>query len=99
MRTGYRLAAMLISALLCCGSLARGADNDGFVDAFNVTAESFESTGRGDYYVLEPGFQLVYVTKDGDRGPRLVTTVLPETATVNGVETRVVESVELAGEL
>jgi hypothetical protein len=76
----------------------RAADADGFVDSFNVAPQNFISAGKGDYLVLEPGFQLVYVTKDGDKGPRLVSTVLSETETIAGAETRVIESVEIAGE-
>ena len=90
--------AILSAGLLSFTAQARAADADGFVDSFNVAPQNFTSTARNDYLVLEPGFQLVYVTKDGDKGPRLVSTVLPETETIAGAETRIIESVEMSGE-
>jgi hypothetical protein len=94
-----QIIATVSAVVLSLVAEARAADADGFVDRFDVPTPNFISTGRHDYVVLEPGFQLVYVTKDGDKGPRLVTTVLPETATVAGVEARVVESVEISGDM
>lgn len=91
--------ALLSTVALSLVAEVRAADTDGFVDRYDVAAQNFTSSSRGDYLVLEPGFQLVYVTKDGDKGPRLVTTVLPETETLAGVEARIVESVEMSGEM
>jgi hypothetical protein len=48
------------------------------------------TTGRNDYFILEPGFQLVL---EGG-GTRVQITVLDETKTVDGVLTRVVEERE-----
>ena len=48
------------------------------------------SGGSNPYFILEPGYQLVYKSKDGD----LTITVLNETKVVDGVETRVVEERE-----
>jgi hypothetical protein len=98
MRNRWRVAALLAALVLIFPADLRAADADGFADSFNVAPQNFTSAGRSDYLVLEPGFQLVHITKDGDKGPRLVTTVLPETQTVDGVETRVVETVEMSGE-
>jgi hypothetical protein len=57
---------------------------------FDVKRENFTSTGRNDFFILEPGYQL---TLEGN-GERLVITVLDETKTVDGVETRIVEERE-----
>jgi hypothetical protein len=92
------IIATLSVVVLSFTAHVRAADADGFVDGFNVAPQGFTSVGRSDYLVLEPGFQLVYLTKQGDKGPRLVSTVLPETETIAGAETRVIESVEMAGE-
>jgi hypothetical protein len=48
------------------------------------------ATGRNPYFILEPGYQLVF---EGGK-ERLVITVLHETKLVDGVETRVVEERE-----
>jgi hypothetical protein len=98
----WKQSRYLVAIVLAVGMgrtvSVRAADADGFVDSFNVATQNFTSAGRSDFLVLEPGFQLVYVTKDGDKGPRLVSTVLSETETVAGAETRVIESVEMSGE-
>jgi hypothetical protein len=100
MRSALIVTAIVLALPLISAAPARAAaDADGFTDSFNVPPQNFTSVGRSDYVVLEPGFQLVYITKDGDKGPRLVSTVLPETQTIAGVETRVLESVEISGEL
>lgn len=57
---------------------------------FAVEKGEFSATGRNVYFILEPGYQLVY---EGGR-ERLVITVLEETKMVDGVETRVVEERE-----
>jgi len=49
-----------------------------------------KSTGSSEFFILEPGFQLVL---EGG-GERLAITVLDETININGVETRVVEERE-----
>lgn len=57
---------------------------------FSIEKGELASTGRNPYFILEPGYQLVY--KDGSE--QLVITVLNETKVVDGVETRVVEENE-----
>jgi hypothetical protein len=57
---------------------------------FAVDKGELASEGRNPYFRLEPGYQMVY---EGD-AERLVITVLTETKTVDGVETRVVEERE-----
>ncbi len=59
-------------------------------DDFDIAKRNLASTGRSDYFVLEPGFQL---TLEG-RNTKLVITVLDETKHVVGVTTRVVEERE-----
>jgi hypothetical protein len=90
---------MMAQLTLLCGTTA-GADKDGFVDTFDVKADRLSATGRNAYFVLEPDYQLVYeATEGGGKDARMVVTVLPRTETVDGVETRVVEAVESAGEV
>ena len=65
--------------------------NDGSWTAeFAVEKSELSSTGRNPYFILEPGYQLVF---EGGR-ERLIISVLDETKMVDGVETRVVEERE-----
>ncbi|MES2562078.1 MAG: hypothetical protein V4637_05050, partial [Pseudomonadota bacterium] len=59
-------------------------------EEFNVSKCTLQNVGRNDYFVLEPGFQLLL--EGGDTKLRI--TVLNETKMVNGVNTRVVEERE-----
>lgn len=65
-------------------------------DTFDISECTMLSEGKNDYFVLEPGFQLVL--EGGNEVLKI--TVLDETELVDGVETRVVEERELKnGEL
>jgi len=59
---------------------------------------TFSPTGRNDYFILEPGYQLILEGKDHGKISRLEITVLNETKKVRGVETRVVEERETVGD-
>ncbi|MCP5522621.1 MAG: PepSY domain-containing protein [Verrucomicrobiales bacterium] len=59
-----------------------------------VSDEPLSTSGRNDYFILEPGYQLVFQGKEGREEATLTITVLPETREINGVSTRVVEERE-----
>jgi hypothetical protein len=59
-------------------------------EEFGIEKCNLQTTGRNEYFILEPGYQLVL--EGGDE--RLQITVLNETRMVNGVNTRVVEERE-----
>jgi hypothetical protein len=86
-------SALLIAALPTL--LLAAADE--WKDQFKVAAENFSSTGKNKYVILEPGYQLVLEGEDEGKKASLVITVLNETMTVDGVETRVVEERETVG--
>lgn len=65
-------------------------DEEEFTMEFGVDKNELTSTGVNPYFNLTPGYQLVLEDEDG----RLQITVLNETKTVDGVETRVVEERE-----
>ena len=74
----------------------RTVDDPGWTTQFTADPADLAATGRNPYFVLEPGYTLTL--EDGD--DRLVITVLDETRTIDGVETRVVEERESeAGQL
>jgi hypothetical protein len=68
-------------------------DSQPWTTAFNEDLRDLGPTGRNPYFILEPGYRLVL--KKGDI--QLTKTVLAETKTVDGVETRVVEEKETKG--
>ena len=57
---------------------------------FDIESCELATTGQNEYFVLEPGFQLIL---EGG-GEKLIITVLDETVVVDGIETRVVEERE-----
>ena len=59
--------------------------------------EAFTNVGRNAYFVLEPGYQLVFAGKEDGKQTDLTITVLDETLDLGGVSTRVVEERETAG--
>lgn len=68
-----------------------------WVDSFAVDGRNWSSTGKNDYFVLEPGYQLVLQGKEDEEEVVLTITVLNETKKVGGVETRIVEERESKG--
>ncbi|MCI0532182.1 MAG: hypothetical protein L0Y74_09585 [candidate division Zixibacteria bacterium] len=64
-----------------------------WIEKFNLESCTFSSTGRNDYFILEPGYQLILEEVDEDT-TRLVITVLNATVKVGEVETRIVEEKE-----
>ena len=86
--------ASLILIAISAAPPARAADADGFEDQFNVKPDDFATTGRNDFFILEPGYQLIFEGTDNDKPARLVITVLDETRKVDGVDTRIIEERE-----
>ena len=76
---------------LVAGSAA--AQRSGWMQSFAVNVHDLVTDGENSYFILKPGYQLTL--EGAGRNPdRLVITVLRETATIGGVETRVVEERE-----
>ena len=89
-----RVAIVLAaSAIIVSLDAAPSAQDAGWTTTFDVQPGELASTGRNPYFVLEPGYQLTL--EDGK--DRLVVTVLNDTKTVDGVETRIVEERETSG--
>jgi hypothetical protein len=57
---------------------------------------TFLTKGRNNFFILEPGYQLILEGKEGKDSVRLVITVLNETKKIGNVETRVIEENESA---
>ena len=59
-------------------------------EEFGIAKRNLAATGRNPFFILEPGFQLVFESKD----EKLVITVLDDTMDIAGFTTRVVEERE-----
>ena len=67
------------------------------ISVHNLSAQDschFTTSGRNQYFILEPGFQLVLEEREGKNREKLVITVLHETKMIGNTETRVVEENE-----
>ena len=65
--------------------------------SFPIDTKMLATEGENPYFILKPGYQLKYEgTEDGKPGT-LAITVLSETKTVGGVDTRIVEERETSG--
>ena len=78
---------------------AEGKDDSGklFTTSFMMEDCTFSSTGRNPFFILEPGYQLVFGGEEDGESAELIITVLDETKQVDGTETRVVEERESVG--
>ena len=84
--------------------LASGADAPArqqtarpWLQSFPVKPGDLATVGENSYFILKPGYRLTLEGKQDGQTVRLVVTVLDETKTVGGVETRVVEERETHG--
>jgi hypothetical protein len=82
----------VLSALAASLCVAQDRDAKTYTDTFVVDEKELTSTGRNPCFILEPGYQRYYET--ADKKETLTVTVLEETKTVAGIETRVVEERE-----
>ncbi len=83
-----------------CQSTSGAQNPDGrgqWTETFFVEKGELSPTGRNPYFILEPGYRLTFAGKEDGKEVGLTITVLDETKTVDGVETRVVEERETAG--
>jgi len=81
----------LVSFIFLCASAQKPDDNlSEWTRDFGIDKSDLSSTGSNPYFILEPGYQLVFEDEDA----QLIITVLNETKIVDQVETRVVEERE-----
>lgn len=110
MMRGVRVAGALVVALALGAAFVSRADStpaaahamagatrraeSGWRDTFSVARSNLASRGRNDFFVLEPGYQLVLEGRQDGQAIVLTVSVLTETKVVDGVVTRVVEERE-----
>jgi hypothetical protein len=91
-------AACGIAALFEPGVTARRTvDQQPWRESFQVNLQELTTTGRNTYFILEPGYQLTLADRERDARAMLVITVLQQTQSIGGVDTRVVEERETEG--
>jgi hypothetical protein len=79
-------------------SLSTDQTSQGWMATFDLENCDFASSGENNYFVLEPGYQVILGGQEDGEKLQLVMTVLNETKVVDGVETRVVEEKETEGD-
>ena len=100
MKTPLVLTAVIASGVVTVfagqgpGRGAPPAESKRWTDQFDTSACQWSSTGRNDYFILEPGDQAVFEGRDGRDAVKLVITVTNDIRRVGNVETRVVEERE-----
>jgi len=97
------ILSILVLIVIWLGlSASKALDNrDQFTTEFRLEDCTFETQGSNPYFILEPGYQLVFEGEEDGETLRLEITVLDETETIDlpdigSIETRVVEEVETA---
>ena len=73
-----------------------GRDSGSWLKSFSINAKELATEGENPYFVLKPGYQLTFESKES-KPTTLVITVLNETKNVGGFETRIVEERESKG--
>jgi hypothetical protein len=86
----FIIAVALFSGAANIRSAEKNGVDGSWTTDFGVEKDELTSSGRNPYFILEPGYQVVL---EGGK-ERLAVTVLDDTKTVDGVETRVVEERE-----
>jgi hypothetical protein len=66
-----------------------------FTENLQVENCTFVTTGKNQYFILEPGYKMTLKGKDGSDSVTLIISVLDETKKVGNVNTRVVEEKEM----
>jgi len=89
--------ALLTVVVILSISVSGCIGQSSWQEDFSLSERTLVPTGRNQYFILEPGFQMVLEGKTGVFGKnyeRLVITVLDEMRQVDGIMTRVVEERE-----
>ncbi|HEY3325374.1 MAG TPA: hypothetical protein VGP72_33285 [Planctomycetota bacterium] len=86
------LSCVLLLGVVCVAC----AEEKTWRDAFAVNEQDLVSSGKSTYFILDPGYQLVFAGEDDGKKTELVVTVTNDTKKIGNVETRVVEERETA---
>jgi len=88
------VTGVMIVAICATGDVgsrnASPQNQSAWQEDFGISERTLVPTGRNQFFILEPGFQLVFEGED----EKLMITVLEETKKVNDIMTRVIEEKE-----
>ena len=100
MKTPLVVPALIVASVIAVfggqapSRAAAPSESKRWTDAFDTSACRWSSTGRNNFFILEPGDQAVFESREGTDAVRLVITVLSDTKSVGTVDTRIVEERE-----
>lgn len=87
------ILSLLLTGLFCV--YGQGTEiKKVYTESFGIDSCTFMTTGKNNYFILEPGFQLTLLGVDGKDSTKLIITVLNETKKIGTIETRIVEENE-----
>ncbi len=89
------LSVPLWAGTLLAAAAPSPAHQPDFTNAFQIDRCRFASTGTNPYFILEPGYRLILEGEEMRDHVRLTITVLDSTRIVTGVDTRIVEELEV----
>jgi hypothetical protein len=92
-KTFLSLVILVLFQSIMIAQNQKGNDSKLFTESFKQDS-TFSTTGRNQYFILEPGYQLILEGMEDKDSVRLLITVLKETKVVGGIITRVVEENE-----
>lgn len=85
------ISLFVAGASLFTKGIAVADESKRWTERFDMNACNWSSTGKNDWFILEPGYQQILEGQE-DRGlTRLVITVENETRRIGNIETRIVE--------
>jgi hypothetical protein len=93
MKTVALLAVLSIGVLVAAQDKNQDPDKRAYTETFLMDEKDLTTVGRNPYFILEPGYQMYYESKD--KKETLTVTVLEETKKIAGIDTRIVEEREL----
>jgi len=86
------IAAATAAILIVSTSPKVNAQNESWTSSFNMGDCNFSTTGTNPYFILQPGYQLVFAGVEDGESLNVTVTVSNETKVVgDGIVTRVVE--------
>jgi len=83
-----------ILLFLAVSVVSAQTDDISLTDSFNQENCTFLTTGNNNYFILEPGYQLILQNIEDKDTMKLIITVLNETKKVGNTDTRIVEERE-----
>lgn len=97
--TAIATVAASAAVLLFVNQPTVNGQNESWTNSFNLKECIFSTTGMNPYFILQPGYQLVFAGMEDNEPLNTTVTVLNETKAVgDGIMTRVVEEKAIDGQ-